>query len=90
MDLELDPDPRESFMIFQSRITANYLRMVDEYGLVRVDATRPIIWQQEFLRSYVTRFIDLEGFEVTTEYITQDVYGLIPPEPPASKKAKRR
>jgi dTMP kinase len=90
MDLELDPDPRESFMIFQSRITANYLRMVDEYGLVRVDATRPIIWQQEFLRSYVTRFIDLEGFEVATEYITQDVYGLIPPETPAPKKAKRR
>jgi dTMP kinase len=91
MDLGLDDDPHQSFLIFQGRITANYLRMVEEFGLVRVDAMRQIIEQQEFLRGYVTERIDLEQFEVRTEYVAQDAYGAIPPEiPERQKKGKRR
>jgi dTMP kinase len=91
MDLELDDDPEQSFLIFQGRITANYLRMVEEFGLVRVDATRPIIEQQEFLRGYVAERIELERFEVRTEYVTRDAFGMIPPDvPERTKKAKRR
>ena len=80
MDLGLDADPRESFVLFQGRITANYLRMVEEFGLVRVDAMRSIVEQQEFLRHYLAERIDLGGFEVGTEYVAEDAYGLIPPD----------
>jgi dTMP kinase len=90
MDLDLVADPRESFVLFQGRITGNYLRMVDEFGLVRIDATQPIVEQQEQLRGYVTRRIDLAGFEVGTEYVTQDAYGLFPLDAERSKKGKRR
>jgi dTMP kinase len=91
MDLGLDDDPHQSFLIFQGRITANYLRMIEEFGLVRVDAMRQIIEQQEFLRGYVTERIDLEQFEVRTEYVAQDAYGAIPPEiAERQKKGKRR
>jgi hypothetical protein len=52
---------------------------------------RPIVEQQELLRAYVTEGIDLEQFEVRTEYVSRDAYGTIPPEDPErKKKAKKR
>lgn len=53
MDLGLDPDIFESYRIFQSRILAEYERLVDEYGLSVMDATLPIEVQQASLREAI-------------------------------------
>lgn len=53
MDLGLHPDPYESFRLFQGRILEIYDGMVDEYGLTMVDATRPLVEQQQTVRNIV-------------------------------------
>jgi dTMP kinase len=56
MDLHLsaDDDIEESFRIFQSRIVEEYEKMVDEFGLVVIDATLSIEEQQAQMRQIVT------------------------------------
>ena len=49
----LDPDPEESFRLYQGLIKAEYDRLADEYGLVRVDATQHLIQQQRVMRELV-------------------------------------
>lgn len=53
MDMNLSPDVTESFRIFQSRILAEYDKIVDEFGLLRMDATHDISTQQEQMRALV-------------------------------------
>ncbi len=55
MDLGLSDDIEESFRIFQSRILEEYEKMVDEFGLVVIDATRSIEEQQMQVREIVSR-----------------------------------
>jgi len=55
MDLGLSDDIEESFRIFQSRILEEYEKMIDEFGLVVIDATRSIEEQQAQVREIVTR-----------------------------------
>lgn len=50
MDLGLHHDPAESYRIVQSRLLAEYERLVEEYGLVAMDATHPVEVQQRRLR----------------------------------------
>ncbi len=54
MDMGLNPDLKESFRIFQSRILAEYDKIVEEYGLTVMDATEEIEEQQEKMRAVVT------------------------------------
>ena len=54
MDLELSDDIEESFRIFQGRIIEEYEKMVDEFGLVVIDATLSIEEQQAQMRQIVT------------------------------------
>lgn len=54
MDLELSEDIEESFRIFQSQIIVEYEKMVDEFGLVVIDATLSIEEQQAQMRRIVT------------------------------------
>jgi dTMP kinase len=56
MDLNLseDDDIEESFRIFQGRIVDEYEKMVDEFGLVVIDATLSIEEQQAEMRRIVT------------------------------------
>jgi dTMP kinase len=54
MDLGLSDDIEESFRIFQGRIIEEYEKMVDEFGLVVIDATRSIEEQQAEVRAIVT------------------------------------
>jgi dTMP kinase len=51
MDLGLSPDPYESFRLFQKRILAQYAQMVDEFGLTAIDATLPLVQQQQQVRT---------------------------------------
>jgi len=54
LDLGLSDDPYESFALFQERIMAEYEKMVDEFGLTVIDATLPLVEQQEVVRELVT------------------------------------
>src|SRR5215510_2079972 len=54
MDLRLSEDIAESFRIFQSRIIEEYEKMVSEFGLVVIDASRSIEEQQEQMRRIVS------------------------------------
>jgi dTMP kinase len=50
MDLSLHADPVESYRLFQSRILVEYEKLVQEYGLHVMDATKPVEAQQRILR----------------------------------------
>jgi len=54
MDLDLSDDIEESFRVFQGRIIEEYEKMVDEFGLVAIDATRSIEEQQAEVRRIVS------------------------------------
>jgi dTMP kinase len=54
MDLGLSDDLEESFRFFQERIIDEYEKMVDEFGLVSIDATRSIEDQQAEVRRIVS------------------------------------
>jgi dTMP kinase len=51
MDLGLSPDPYECFRLFQKRILTQYEAMIDEFGLTVIDATRPLVQQQQQVRA---------------------------------------
>ena len=54
MDVGLSDDPYESFALFQGRILEEYDAMVDEFGLTVIDATLPLVEQQEIVREIIT------------------------------------
>lgn len=53
LDIGLSHDPYESFALFQERILQEYEQMVDEFGLTVIDATLPLIQQQEIVRRII-------------------------------------
>ena len=53
MDLGLHLDVLESYRMFQARILAEYERLVDEFDLKILDATKPIEAQQRQLRAAI-------------------------------------
>lgn len=55
MDRELSGDIEESFRLFQGSVIDEYDRMVDEFGLVVIDATGSIEEQQAQMRKIVTK-----------------------------------
>lgn len=58
MDMGLSQDVTESFRIFQSRILSEYDKIVDEYELTVMDATKEIDEQQEDMRAVVTKVLE--------------------------------
>ncbi len=58
MDMGLSQDLNESFRIFQSRILAEYDKIVDEYGLITMDATKDIEAQQNAMRRMVSQSLE--------------------------------
>jgi dTMP kinase len=58
MDLELSDDIEECFELFQTRIIDEYEKMVDEFSLVPIDATRSIEEQQADVRRIVRQALD--------------------------------
>ena len=57
MDLGLSADSTESYKLFQARIQNEYERIVPEFGLEVMDATRPVEVQQRLLRQMVLPFV---------------------------------
>src|SRR3989475_10295438 len=58
MDMGLSQDITESFRIFQSRILAEYDKMVSEYGFITMDATKDIEEQQNDMRQLVSKALE--------------------------------
>jgi len=58
MDLGVSQDITESFRIFQSRILAEYDKIVSEYGLITMDATKDIEEQQNEMRHVVSNALE--------------------------------
>jgi dTMP kinase len=57
LDLGLSSDPEESFRLYQSLIRDEYDRLVEEFGLVRMDATENLIRQQQRMRDAVRPYL---------------------------------
>lgn len=57
MDIGLSNDPRESFQIFQTRVIAEYDKMVPEFGLHVMPATQAIHEQQLTFRDKITQVL---------------------------------
>ena len=53
MDLGLHTEPQASYRIFQARILDEYERLVKEYPLTVMDATKAIETQQKLLRKHI-------------------------------------
>ena len=61
MDLNMSQDPVESFSKFQSKVLAEYDRVVDEYKLTVMDATAEIDEQQDIVRDVVASMLAPRG-----------------------------
>ena len=61
MDMALSDDPEKSFAMFQGKILEEYDRMVDEFGLTLIDATRSIERQQREMRKIVRMHLNRKG-----------------------------
>lgn len=57
LDMGWTDDAEESFKIFQGKILDEYDKMVDEYGLTVIDATKSIELQQRQMRKIVAPFL---------------------------------
>jgi len=53
LDVGLSDDPYKSYQLFQGRILEEYEKMVVEFGLTVVDATLPLLEQQDQVREMV-------------------------------------
>jgi dTMP kinase len=57
LDLHLSADPFESFRLFQGSIQMEYAKLVEEFDLVRMDATESFVRQQLKMRQIVEPFL---------------------------------
>jgi dTMP kinase len=79
LDLGLSSDPEESFARFQGLIRNEYEQLVDEFGLIRMDATQTLIRQQrlmrEIVRPHLTDIVKLSTGEVREALAQEDLLG---------------
>jgi len=59
MDLDLSPDPYESFRRFQGMLNNEYHNIAPKYNFIVIDASRPPGDQQQSIRDFVKQRIDL-------------------------------
>ena len=64
MDLKLSNDPYESYMIFQGRVIDEYKKMVDEFGLVKLDAKDSIHSKQVKIREMLCDILNSKGIKI--------------------------
>lgn len=64
MDLKLSNDPYESYKIFQGRVIKEYQSMVDEFGLVKLDAVDSIHSKQVKIREMLIEILREKGVEI--------------------------
>lgn len=64
MDLNLSEDPYESYKIFQAMVTKEYKKMIDEYGLIELDARDSIHTKQVAIRKMLIEVLARKGIKV--------------------------
>ncbi len=64
MDLKLSNNPYKSYVIFQNMVDAEYLRMVEEFGLVKMDALNSIHSKQVLMREHVAQCLAKKGIKL--------------------------
>lgn len=64
MDLKLSNDPYESYILFQSRVVHEYKKMLDEYGIIKLDATDSIHKKQVEIRRMLTEILKSKGVKI--------------------------
>jgi dTMP kinase len=79
LDLGLSSDPGESFARFQGLIRHEYEQLVDEFGLIRMDATQTLIRQQrlmrEIVRPHLNDIVRMSTGEVREALAEEDLLG---------------
>jgi dTMP kinase len=58
LDMGWTNDPETSFTMFQGKILEEYDRMVEEFGLTVIDATRSIEAQQKEMRKIIKKYLE--------------------------------
>ena len=61
MDLKLSNNPYKSYVIFQNRVNAEYQKMLDEFSIVEIDATKSIHAKQLDVRQKVKEVLARKG-----------------------------
>lgn len=64
MDLKLSNNPYKSYVIFQNMVNAEYLQMVEEFGLVKIDAQQSIHAKQVKMRELVRDCLAKKGINI--------------------------
>ncbi len=64
MDLKLSSDPYESYIIFQSKVIEEYKKMIDEFGIVQLDANDTIHKKQVAIRTMLREILKEKGVEI--------------------------
>lgn len=64
MDLKLSSNPYESYKIFQNRVINEYDKMIDEFGIVKINATDTIHNQQVKFRQLVKEKLAEKGIAI--------------------------
>ncbi|MEK6279347.1 MAG: thymidylate kinase [Acidobacteriota bacterium] len=63
LDMGWAENPEESFTLFQGKILDEYDRMVSEFGLTQIDATRSIEAQQREMRQLISVHLENRRFK---------------------------
>ena len=64
MDMQLSNNPYKSYLLFQNRVIEQYKDMVEEYGLIKIDALDSIHNQQKYLREITTELLSKKGINL--------------------------
>lgn len=64
MDLKISNDPYESYVIFQSRVIEEYKNMLDEFGIVKLDANDTIHKKQVEIRKILKKILQNKGVKI--------------------------
>jgi dTMP kinase len=79
LDLGLATDPEVSFARFQGLIREEYELLVEEFGLIRMDATQTLIRQQrlmrEIVRPHLTDIVKLSTGDVREALASEELLG---------------
>lgn len=64
MDLKLSSDPYESYIIFQSKVIEEYKKMINEFGIVQLDANDTIHKKQVAIRTMLREILKEKGVKI--------------------------
>ncbi len=67
MDMKLSRNPYKSYLLFQNRIVDQYKKMVDEFGLIKIDANKSIYEKQKYMRKKVAQLLKDKNIFVEVE-----------------------